>query len=194
MQLIIILTYKTYKMKEIMAIALPKFTFITLLIKKPALLIPVVPIVAATTIVVDFEITFKILGWFFLADLSTGLCASYCRWKKSDHIDRWFLGRGKDKEGFSSDKAKQMGVKAVIYLVVPLALVRLQNVFYLKNLKYDTISEAEFQLGTLAIILFCFIEGFSIFHENLPDCGFNLWQRIKKMIGFYKEIKNEISE
>gem|GEM_PF-3225027 len=177
-----------------MAIALPKFAFISLIVKKPMLLVPIVPVIAVTTIVVSFEAMFKVLGCFFLADLITGLLASYFRWKKSDHEDRWFLGRGKDKEGFSSDKAKQMGVKAVIYLVVPLALVRLQNVLYLKNLKYNTISEAEFQLGTLAIILFCFIEGFSIFHENLPDCGFNLWERIKKMIGFYKEIKNEIKE
>jgi hypothetical protein len=181
-------------MKEIMAIALPKFTFITLIVKKPILLVPVVPIIAATTIVVDFETMFYILGWFFVADLASGLYASFRRWKKSDHVDRWFFGRGKDKEGFSSDKAKQMGVKAAIYLIVPLALVRLQNVLYLKNLKYDTISDAEFQLGTLAIILFCLIEGFSIFHENLPDCGFNLWERVKKMIGFYKEVKNEITE
>lgn len=179
-------------MKEIMAIALPKFTLITIIVKKPLLLLPIVPVVAAATIVVDFEGMLIVLFWFFIADLASGLYASYCRWKKSDHVDRWFFGRG--KEGFSSDKAKQMGIKAAIYIIVPLALIRLQEVLYIKNLKYDTISEAEFQFGTIAIILFCLIEGFSIFHENLPDCGFNLWQSIKKMIGFYKEAKKEITE
>ncbi|HSD07901.1 phage holin family protein [Flavobacterium sp.] len=180
-------------MKEIMSIALPKFTLLTVLGKKPILLIPVVPIATATAVVVDFETMFQILGLFFIADLGTGLWASYNRWKKSDRKDNWFFGRGKDKEGFSSDKAKQMGIKALIYLVVPLAFIKLQNVLYLKNWKYERISDAEFQLGTLSIILFCLIEGFSIFHENLPECGFNLWERIRKMIGFYKEVKNEIN-
>lgn len=179
-------------MKPLLAFALPKFSLIALFFKKPILIIPAVPVVAVATIVVDFETMYIILGWFFVVDLATGLWASYCRWKKSDHQDRWFFGRG--NEGFSSDKAKQMGVKAAIYLVVPLALIRLQTVLYLKNFKYDRISDAEFELGTIAIIVFCLIEGFSIFHENLPDCGFNFWKKIKNMIGVYKEIKNEITD
>ena len=179
-------------MKEIMAIALPKFTLLFMFIKKPLLLVPVIPMVIATTIVVDFKTMFTVLGGFFIADLGSGLGASYCRWKKSDHSDRWFFGRG--KEGFSSDKAKQMGVKLVIYLVVPLALIRIQTILHLKNFKYATISDAEFELATISVVVFCLIEGFSIFHENLPDCGFDLWKKIKTMIGFYKEVKSEISE
>jgi hypothetical protein len=63
----------------------------------------------------------------------------------------------------------------------------------LKNFRYENFSHAEFELATIALIVFCLNEGFSIFHENLPKCGFNLWHRIKKMIGFYKEVKKEIN-
>ena len=64
----------------------------------------------------------------------------------------------------------------------------------LKNFKYESFSDAEFELATIALIVFCLTEGFSIFHENLPKCGFNLWHQIKKMIGFVKEAKKEITE
>lgn len=178
-------------MKPLLAIALPKFSLIALFFKKPILLVPVVPVIAATKIVVDFESMGWILLGFFIADLISGLFASYFRWKKSEHIDRWFFGKG---EGFSSDKAKKMGLKLFVYLSVPLMLIQLQKVLFLKNFKYDRLSDAEFELATISLIVFCLIEGFSIFHENLPDCGFNLWQSIKKMIGVYKEIKNEITD
>ena len=125
-----------------------------------------------------------------LLDLITGLLASYFDWKKKpEKKDRWFFGKG---EGFSSDKAKKLGVKLGVYLIVPLALIKIQKILLIKNFKYESFSEAEFELATIVVIIFCLIEGFSIFHENLPKCGFNLWKSIKKMIGFYKEIKEEI--
>jgi len=150
-----------------------------------------VPVVVTVPLVVDFEAMGWILFWMFIGDLISGLMASYFIWKKSDHKERWFFGKG---EGFSSDKAKKMGVKAMVYLAVPLLLIKLQSVLFLKNFKYERISDAEFELATASLFVFSLIEGFSIFHENLPKCGFNLWQRIKKMIGFYKEVKNEITE
>jgi hypothetical protein len=178
-------------MKEIMAIALPKFTFLSLLIEKPILLVPVVPVIAVTKIVVDFEGVAWLLFWLFLADLGTGLLASYFEWKKSDHAERWFFGKG---EGFSSDKAKKMGLKLLVYLGVPFLCIKLQQVLFLKNFKYERISDAEFELASLAVIFFCLIEGFSIFNENLPKCGINLWKIIKEIIGLFKDIKKEISE
>ena len=179
-------------MKGFIDIAMPKFSLIQVFIEKPLTLFVAVPVVAVTNIVVSFELMFYVLGWFFTVDLFTGLLASYYEWKKKPtRKDRWFFGKG---EGFSSDKAKKLGVKLAVYVVVPLALIKLQKILFIKNFKYESFSEAEFELATIAVIIFCLIEGFSIFHENLPKCGFNLWQSIKKMIGFYKEVKNDLNE
>jgi len=178
-------------MNELLSFAMPKFTLLVLFFKKPILLLTAVPAVAAVSLVVDFESMGWILFYFFMGDLVTGLFASYFVWKKSNPKERWFFGNG---EGFSSDKAKKMGVKAMVYLAVPLLFIKIQTVLFIKNFKYDRISDAEFELATASLFLFCLIEGFSIFHENLPKCGFNLWQRIKKMIGFYKEIENQINK
>jgi hypothetical protein len=178
-------------MEKILAFALPKFTLLSLFIKKPVLLLVSVPAIAAVSQVVSYEGVWIIFACFIVGDLASGLGASYCEWKKSEHIDRWFFGKG---EGFSSDKAKKMGIKLVVYLLVPQLIVNLQKTLLLKNFKYSTISDAEFELATIVVLFFCAIEGFSIFHENLPKCGFDLWKSIKKMIGFYKEAKKEITD
>ena len=170
--------------------AIPNFTLVTLLSKKPALLIPLVPAIAVTKLVVSFEGMALFLLFMFMADLASGLMASYFLWKKADHVDKWFFGKG---EGFSSDKAKKMGIKAAVYLIVPIALVFLQKLLFLKNFKYERLSEAEFEWATISIIIFSLIEGFSIFHENLPKCGFDLWGKVKKIIGAVKEAKKQIS-
>lgn len=176
-------------MKKLIAFALPHFTLLSYLIKKPLVLVGVVPTVIVANLVVDFAAVAWILFYFFTADFITGLAGSYCDWKKSNHKDRWFFGKG---EGFSSNKAKMMGVKLIVYITVPLQLISLQKVLFLKNFKYERLSEAEFEWATISLIVFCLIEGFSIFHENLPKCGFNIWHIIKKIIGFYKTVKNEI--
>ncbi|MFV5697747.1 phage holin family protein [Flavobacterium sp. ZT3R17] len=178
-------------MEKLLAFALPKFTLLSLFIKKPILIVVSVPAIAAVSQVVSYEGVWFIFWWFFAGDLLSGLLASYYEWKKSDHKERWFFGKG---EGFSSDKAKKMGIKLAVYLLVPQLLINLQKTLLLKNFKYSTISDAEFELATIVVLFFCAIEGFSIFHENLPKCGFDLWKSIKKMIGFYKEAKKEITE
>lgn len=177
-------------MKHFLDIALPKFSLLATLVEKPVLLIGAIPVIAVSK-VVSYEGVWCLLIWFFLSDLVTGILASYYEWKESDHKERWFFGKG---EGFSSDKAKKMGVKLVVYLAVPQMLISLQKTLLIKNFKYSIISDAEFELATIAVLLFCLIEGFSIFHENLPKCGFDLWKSIKSMIGFYKEIKKEIKD
>lgn len=178
-------------MQKFLDIALPKFTLLALMLKKPASIIVAIPSTIVVSKVVSYEGVWYLLVWFFISDLVTGLLASYFLWKESDHKDRWFFGKG---EGFSSDKAKKMGVKLAVYLLVPQLLINLQTTLLLKNFKYERISDAEFELATCAVLFFCLIEGFSIFHENLPKCGFNLWGIIKKIFGFYKEVKKELKD
>ncbi|WP_162239715.1 phage holin family protein [Flavobacterium sp. Leaf359] len=179
-------------MREIINMALPKFTLLAMFLKKPLVTtLAVVPTVVVTKLVVDFENVAWVLFWMFLADLGSGLCASYFEWKKSEPEERWFFGKG---EGFSSEKFKKMFWKAIVYIGLPYMMIKFQEILMLKNFKYERISEAEFEYATIVLIVFCLNEGFSIFHENLPKCGFNLWSQIKRMIGFYKKVKSEIDE
>ena len=178
-------------MKQLLEISVPKFSLLAVLVKKPLLLAVTTVSLIPVAQVVSYEGVWYFLKWFFVADLATGLLASYYEWKKSDHKDRWFFGKG---EGFSSNKAKMFGLKLIVYLNVPDMLIKLQTTLALKKFKYSTISDSEFELATIVVLLFCAIEGFSIFHENLPKCGLDIWKTIKKIIGFYKETKKEITE
>lgn len=179
-------------MISFLKLALPKFSLIAFFIKKPFALLAIVPASVAVSKVVNYQEVWVIFAWFFAGDLLSGIYGSYCVWrKKPDRKDKWFFGRG---EGFNSNAAKKMGVKLAVYLCVPQLLIKLQTTLLIKTFKYETISDAEFELATIAVIFFCLIEGFSIFHENLPKAGFDLWKSIKKMIGFYKEVKSEIKE
>lgn len=178
--------------QETMQIALPKFTLFIEMFTKPIVGIVAVTPVLITAPIVDFWGAVSLLKWLFIGDLFTGLYGSYCEWKKSENkSERWFFGKG---EGFSSDKFKKMFVKIIVYCSTPIVMFKLQQTFSIKNIKYESIMDAEMNIPTALILLFCLNEGFSIFNENLPKCGFNLWQSIKKMIGFYKEAKNEIQQ
>lgn len=180
-------------MKNFLAVSLPNFSLISFIIKKPtAIFFTVAPAVVATP-VVDFYSVRKILFYLFIADLISGLLGSYFEWKKkSDRKDKWFFGKG---EGFSSDKFKKMGVKGSVYLAFPYFALKFQEAFMLKNIKYESLTRAEITLPTFILLLFCLNEGFSIVHENLPKCGFNLFERIKlmanKIWSAWRSIKGE---
>lgn len=177
-------------MRNLFHLTIPKFSLFVLFIKKPITIIAAVPAIAVVPVINLYDAAFM-LFILFLIDLFTGLLASWFTWRKSDHKEKWFFGKG---EGFSSDKFKKCFLKAIVYAGTPLVIQKFQQTFMIKNLRYESISDAEIGIATFLIVIFCLNEGYSIFHENLPKCGFNLWERIKKMIGFYKEAKKEITE
>jgi hypothetical protein len=169
---------------------LPNFMLLPFLIKKPIWLVITVPAIAIVPTVVDFIRLCYILFWMFIIDFITGVGASYCEWKRlPEKEDKWFFGKG---EGFSSKKAKSLGLKAIVYIGLPLLILEFQIILGIKNIKYETFSDSEFELASIFVIFFCLIEGFSIFNENLPKCGFNIFSKIKEIIGFYKKVKKEI--
>ena len=170
---------------------MPNFSLLTLFVKKPFLALATVVPTMSLAPVVDLWGAVEILVYFFIGDFFSGLLASYFEWKKSDRKDRWFFGKG---EGYSSDKFKKMFVKLIIYLGSPLVVNKFQEVYALKNLKYSSISESELSIATAMILLFCLNEGYSIFHENLPKCGFNLFEIIKRIIGLKKQLKNDLND
>lgn len=170
---------------------IPKFALLSFIIKKPTALIIVAPVTVLTPQIVSFEGMCWVLFYTFLVDLGTGLCASYFEWKESNPKENWFFGNG---EGFNSGKAKKMFLKAAVYLVIPYILIQLQKSLFLKNFKYTRLSDAEFEWATTALIFFFLVEFFSIFNENLPKCGINVWRILKKMLGLYREVKEEIKK
>lgn len=169
----------------------PKFKLLAMLLKKPLLLFATIPI-AVVTPEIDLQSVVKVLFYLFVLDFITGLCASYFDWKKDEtKKDKWFFGKG---EGFSSDKFKKMFVKLIVYAGGPLIINEFQKVFFIKSFRYEIISEASIDIATFLVFLFCLNEGYSIFHENLPKCGFNIFSLAKKLIGIYKETKNDLKE
>lgn len=169
-------------------ITLPKFSLLAKLTTKPLvfLLVTIPTATVAALPVVDIESAKTLLMWLFFGDLASGVLASYFDWKKTNKKDKWFFGKG---EGFSSDKFKKMFVKGSVYLGFPLLVVKFQETFMIKNIKYESISDAEIGIATFCILIFCLNEGYSIFHENLPRCGFNIFDRVKKMFDLFRKTK-----
>lgn len=180
------------KHNTITEILFPKFSLIAEFINHPFIgMLAVTPTIVITP-VVDFTKAFVILAFLFCSDFVTGILGSYFTWKeKEDKTDTWFFGKG---EGFSSDKFKKTFIKGSVYLGFPLLVNKFQEIFLMKNLKLSWLTDAELNLATFFILVFCAIEGYSIFHENLPKCGFNLFKFIKNILGLYKEIKTDINQ
>ena len=168
---------------------LPSFPLVSLITKSPiagAITLTTTATVASTN-TIDIIHAFYILAAFFVADSVTGITAAYFEWRKTPRKDKWFFGKG---EGFSSDKFKKMFVKIIVYLGTPLILQQFQKVFLIRNFKYEQVTDGEITLATGFILLFCLNEGYSIFHENLPKCGFSLYDQIRKILGLRKKILN----
>lgn len=182
-------------MTKFIALAIPKFTFLTLAIKNPFVLIA--PVVLAP--VVSLGSVSEILIWLFVIDLGSGLFASYFDWKKVTPPGKFFF-RAKDtkdipeeQKGFSSDRFKKCFVKGIIYGGFPLVVLKFQTTFLIKNFKIPSyISDSEIELTAIFLLIFCANELFSIFWENLPRCGLNLPKGIRNFITGVKEIKEEI--
>lgn len=184
-------------MTKFIALAIPKFTFITIAIKKPLLLIAPIILVPVVSLIAVSEI----LIWLFAIDLISGLVASYFDWRKATPKGKYFF-RAKDtkdvpeeQKGFSSDRFKKTFVKGIIYGGFPLVVLKFQQAFLLKNFKIPSyLSDSEIELTTIFLLIFCANELFSIFWENLPRCGLNLPKGIRNIITGVKEIQKEKDE
>jgi len=174
-------------MKKFINVTLPKFGLFALFVKNPVSLVAIMPAVAVVP-VIDIKSASVVLAWMFVADLLSGILASYFDWKKSAPKDKWFFGKG---EGFSSDKFKKCFVKAIVYAGAPLMIHKFQVAFMIKNFRYESVSDAEIGISTLLVLVFCLNEGYSIFHENLPKCGINIFDLVKNILNLKKEIQNE---
>lgn len=157
---------------------------------KPISLVVIPPAISIAP-VVSLESVVWILVWLFLVDLFSGLSASYFTWKKTAHEGKYFFGQS---GGFSSDKFKKCFVKGIVYGGFPLIILKFQQTFVLKAISVKALTDSQIDVTTICILVFCVNEIYSIFWENLPQCGLNLPSGIRNFIMGVKDIKNEISE
>ena len=170
---------------------LPNFSMFSMFVEKPITMLSVVPAALAVPVIDLYEAA-TVLAILFVADFITGLLASYYEWKKKPiKKDNFFFGKG---EGFSSDKFKKMFVKGMVYLGFPLFFIKFQSVFKIKSFGIKTVSEAQLDLVTIIIIIFCGNELFSIVRENLPRMGIDLIARLKNFLKEFNSIKNNNHE
>jgi hypothetical protein len=160
------------------------------MLSNPYSMFLVLPTVAIAA-VVDLRSIVEILFWLFLFDLFTGVSASYFEWKKKSIKDSWFFGNG---EGFSSDKFKKCFVKIIVYAGTPWIVLKFQNAFLLKNFKFQSFSDSEFNITIILLLVFCANEIFSIFWENLPKCGINIPKGVKDIVIKIKDFKKTITD
>ncbi|WP_281322005.1 phage holin family protein [Flavobacterium aestivum] len=157
---------------------------------KPVSLVVVPPSIVIAP-VVRLESVVWILVWLFLIDLFSGLLASYFKWKKTAAEGRYFFGQS---GGFSSDKFKKCFVKGIVYGGFPLIILKFQQVFMLKTISVKYLTDSQIDVTTICLLVFCANEFFSIFWENLPECGLNLPKGIRNLIVGVKDIANEVKE
>ncbi|MFH6944622.1 phage holin family protein [Flavobacterium sp. FlaQc-50] len=174
-------------MKNLLTFAFPKFSLMVLFFKKPVVIFTAVPVIALSP-VVDFYDVVWILVWLFTADLFSGLSASYFEWKKTAPDGKYFFGQS---QGFSSDKFKKCFVKGIVYAGFPILVLKFQQTFMLKNISVKSVTDAQIDITTVFLLLFCANEIFSIFWENLPKCGLNIPKGIRNLFVGVKDIAKE---
>ena len=141
--------------------------------------------------VVKLQDVVLILIILFITDFITGLLSSYFAWCKTVVKGKYFFGQS---GGFSSDKFKKSFVKGMVYGGFPLIVLKFQDVFLIKNLHFDSVTNSQLDITTVCILVFCANELFSIFWENLPGCGLNIPQSITKLFRGVKDVENIAKE
>lgn len=175
-------------MKNLLTFHLPKFSLIALFFTNPIAAIgTTAPIIAISPVVNLYDVVW-ILKWLFIADFFSGLSASYFEWKKTVPKGKYFFGQTK---GFSSDKFKKCFVKGIVYAGFPIIVLKFQQTFMIKNISVKSVTDAQIDLTTVFLLLFCANEIFSIFWENLPKCGLNIPKGIKNLFIGVKDIAKE---
>ncbi|GIZ08388.1 phage holin family protein [Flavobacterium sp. UMI-01] len=157
---------------------------------KPISLAVIPPSIAIAPVVNLKEVVF-ILVVLFLIDFATGLLSSYFTWAEKAPKGKYFFGQS---GGFSSDKFKKCFVKGIIYGGFPLVVLKFQQTFLIKNMSFSSITDVQIDITTICLLVFCANELFSIFWENLPNCGLNIPKGIRDLILGVKKINDKEEE
>lgn len=156
-------------------------------ILKPISLLVIPPSIAIAP-VVNLKDVVLILVVLFLIDFATGILSSYFTWIEKTPKGKWFFGQS---GGFSSDKFKKCFIKGIIYGGFPLIVLKFQQTFLIKSMSFSSITDLQIDITTICLLVFCANEFFSIFWENLPNCGLNLPKGIRDLVLGVKKINDK---
>ena len=156
------------------------------LVTKPLFFTIAVPSVAVTMLSNSSEAIYFLLGALF-ADFTTGICASYTKEKKLNPLV-------KIRQVIKSEKLRKSIIKTTTYFIIILAIYEIDRILGLKPIKFESISDMNFTFTFITIGLCISIELWSVFMENLPECGFDIVERLKNVFTGVKKIKNEITD
>ncbi|MGG7468674.1 phage holin family protein [Chryseobacterium arthrosphaerae] len=157
-------------MKELLIYKKPAIALLTA-VKKPAVIVPAVGIMTVSDCVLGI---FLLLGLMAL-DFVTGVLASWNIWKSSKIESNFW------KYGFSSSRIRLSIAKSVTYFLLIICSYGIEVIFRIKSFGSNNYTDHELTLSLLAIAFSCSIEMYSIFFENLPKAGFDIWNYFKKM-------------
>ena len=115
-------------------------------------------------------------------DFITGIAASYIVWRKTDRKTTLI----------SSEKLKMSGVKVFTYFSTILVVYGVELVFFEKHFNFNSITDKDFTITSIAIAFFCAIEIYSIVFENFKKMGFDVLANIKKLVTVFKDTKKAI--
>ncbi len=105
-------------------------------------------------------------------DFATGVLASWNIWHNSKVESNFW------KYGFSSSRVRLSMVKSVTYFLFIICSYGIEIIFRVKSFS-SSYSDHQVTLTLIAIAMSCAIEVYSIFFENLPKAGFDIWEKLK---------------
>ena len=138
-------------------------------VKKPAIIIPTIGFMTFSS----WQLAMFLLLILMAVDFMTGVLASWSFWKASK-IESSFW-----KYGFSSSKVRLSIAKSVTYFLFIILSFGIEIMFRIKSFGSNSYTDHEITLTLIAIALSCAIEFYSIFFENLPKAGFDIWEKFK---------------
>ena len=148
------------------------------------------PLVMATgTIIVTtyFSTVQKALSLliiFFILDFITGIIASHTEKKKLEKEDPTL----KEQSLISSEKLKLSAIKAFTYTSSILGVWAIEEVFYIKTFKFESVSTQEFTITLIFVGFCCAIEFYSIVFENFKKMGFDIAKSFLTVVKGIKKI------
>jgi phage-related holin len=144
-------------------------------------LILAIPTVAISTSI-DPQKGILFLCVLFVIDFATGIAGSYVEWRKTDQLIRLI----------SSEKLRMSAVKLFTYFSGIIVVYGVEMIFFEKRFKFQSITDKDFTITSIAIAFFCAIEIYSIVFENFKKMGFDVLANIKKLVTVFKDTKKAI--
>ena len=144
-------------------------------------LILAIPTIAIST-TIDPQKSILFLCLLFTIDFATGITGSYVEWIKTDRKTTLI----------SSEKLRMSAVKLFTYFSGILVVYGVELVFFEKHFNFNSITDKDFTITSIAIAFFCAIEIYSIVFENFKKMGFDVLANIKKLVTVFKDTKKAI--